>query len=371
LPESNVEATFTPPPIRRELRSTLTISADEASRGTTRTLTLPGGQKKNITIPPHTVNGRVLPLEYHNPDNNAEILALLVTIAVTPARSTNAEFPAIADAQGNKQQQPSTILPKTELAQVHSATRGQYSQPGNVKPVPQNKNKKRILSIGGIVLTIMLLGGLGTFYFGHYNYFQRQNLLQVNIASPDPSHQGTLAINDPLIDNSNGYFWYEGTSGNGNCAFTGGVYDVSVSQTGFHYCTEGSVFSNFVFQVQMNIINGDYGGIIFRSDSGGGGQFYYFRVDNKGDYDIQISTNNSTSSQPLANGTDTDSSFTPNQTITIVIVADGNTLTPYIDGMALPSVTDNTYSQGYVGFAADDESNPTEVAFSNARLWTF
>jgi eukaryotic-like serine/threonine-protein kinase len=60
FPEPTVEATFTPPPIRRELRSTLTVSADEALRGTTRTLTLPGGQKKNITIPPHTVDGHFL-----------------------------------------------------------------------------------------------------------------------------------------------------------------------------------------------------------------------------------------------------------------------------------------------------------------------
>jgi hypothetical protein len=50
---------------------------------------------------------------------------------------------------------------------------------------------------------------------------------------------------------------------------------------------------------------------------------------------------------------------------------DGSTLTPYIDGTVLPSITDSTYNQGYVGFAAEGISNPTEVAFTNARLWTF
>jgi Concanavalin A-like lectin/glucanases superfamily len=178
-----------------------------------------------------------------------------------------------------------------------------------------------------------------------------------------------LAINDPLKDNSNGYFWYEGTEGNGNCAFTGGTYNASVSQLSvMHKCQGGASFSNFIFQVQMNIIHGDFGGIIFRSDSTGS-QFYNFRVNNNGDYDILMSQNNSTSLKSLS--TDTDSSFSPNQTITIAVVADGSTITPYIDGKAFPSVTDSTYSQGYIGFAADDEGNPTEVAFSNAQLWTF
>jgi hypothetical protein len=238
-----------------------------------------------------------------------------------------------------------------------------------VQFVPQNKNKKRILSIGGVVLTIILLGGLGTFYFSHYNYFQRQSLLQANIASPDPTHKGTLAINDPLKDNSNGYFWYEGTDGNGNCAFTGGTYNVSTSKIDFHtWCTESSAFSNFIFQVQMKIIHGDYGGIIFRSNSS---QFYVFRVSNDGSYDILIGKNNSTPAQSLANGTDTDSSFNSNQPITIAIVADGSILTPYIDGKALPSVNNSNYSQGYVGFTAEDVGNPTKVAFTNAQLWTF
>ena len=294
----------------------------------------------------------------------------MVTIAVTPARSTNAEFPAIADASGNRQQQPSTILPKTELAQAHNPTRGQYSQLANVKPVPQNKNKQRTLSIGGVVLTIILLGGLGIFYFGYYNYFQRQSLLQANIASPDPSHKGTLAINDPLRDNSNGYFWHEGTDADGSCTFTGDTYQLqSLLSNHLHACWEAIDFNNFVFQVQLHIISGEFGGIIFRSDSIGS-QYYYFRVNNSGSYGILVGKNNS-ATQSLASGTDTDSSFTSKLLITIAIVADGSTLTPYIDGMALPSITDSTYSQGYIGFAAEDEVNQTKVAFSNARLWTF
>jgi VCBS repeat-containing protein len=372
FPEPTIEAQVTPPPIRRELRSTLTINEDEALRGTTRTLTLPGGQKKTIAIPPHTAEGQVLPLEYHNPDNAAELLTLLVTIAITSARRTNAELSAIPGNQESKQLPASNFLPKTELAQDHGSRQAPDMLPGNAKP--NNllaTNKKRIVSIGSIVLMLILLGGLCTFYFGYDNYFQRQSLLQANISSSDPSHKGTLAINDPLRDNSNGYFWYEGTDAGGSCAFTGDAYHASQSQLNFvHTCLGDAHFSNFVFQVQMTIIHGDYGGIIFRSDSTAN-QFYYFRIDNNGNYDIRIYQNNSTSFQSLASGSDADSSFTPNQTITITIVADGNTITPYIDGTALASITDNTYSQGYIGFAADDEGNPTEVAFTNAQLWTF
>jgi len=55
----------------------------------------------------------------------------------------------------------------------------------------------------------------------------------------------------------------------------------------------------------------------------------------------------------------------------IAVVAKGNSITLYVNGQNIGSVSDSTYSQGEIGVAADDVSNPTEVVFSNAKVWTF
>jgi hypothetical protein len=62
-----------------------------------------------------------------------------------------------------------------------------------------------------------------------------------------------------------------------------------------------------------------------------------------------------------------------NQTNLIAVSAVGNTITLYINHQKLVSVNDSTYSHGQIGLFATsyiDSDNPTEVAFSNAKVWT-
>jgi hypothetical protein len=53
----------------------------------------------------------------------------------------------------------------------------------------------------------------------------------------------------------------------------------------------------------------------------------------------------------------------------IAIVANSNTFTLYINHQLINSVQDSTYSQGQIGLVADNDNSPTEVAFSNAKVW--
>src|SRR6266852_3872682 len=76
-------------------------------------------------------------------------------------------------------------------------------------------------------------------------------------ANPDPYPPGggTLALLDPLHDNSQGHNWDTNAT---NCAFSGGTYHVSAPGTPFFAsCAARSTnFSNFIYEVQMTIIKG-------------------------------------------------------------------------------------------------------------------
>ncbi|TMD63768.1 MAG: hypothetical protein E6I97_25480, partial [Chloroflexi bacterium] len=86
--------------------------------------------------------------------------------------------------------------------------------------------------------------------------------------SPSPQDRYNQITNsnptfsDPLQsqDKNN---WSEDTE----CSFSGGAYHVHVPSTFFAWCIEQSIdFSNFLYQVQLTIAKGDYGGIIFREN---------------------------------------------------------------------------------------------------------
>jgi hypothetical protein len=229
----------------------------------------------------------------------------------------------------------------------------------------------------GLVFLIVA-SGLGTFYFRSFNYMQRMNLLNAAVTNPYAPPRGTLALNDPLTDNSNGYFWGEGTDATGTCAFIGGTYRIIASAQGYyHYCSPTGTFRDFAYEVQMMIITGDAAGIAFRADSAGT-KFYYFRIGLDGSYELDLYAGPGSSSKLLpGNSSISATNAIPSfhiglgQSNLIAVVASHNIITLYVNGQKVDSVIDNTYSQGRIGMIADDEGNPTEVAFQNARVWTF
>ena len=174
---------------------------------------------------------------------------------------------------------------------------------------------------------------------------------------------GTPALNDPLSSNTNGYGWNEGSQ----CQFINNVYDITQTASGFfHYCQAVNTnFSNFAFQIDMHIVKGDAGGIIFRSTNTVA--FYYFRVESDGFYDLYNEDgkklNKITSGPSLA-------IHPGNQSNTLTVIATGNTIYLYVNQQFLTRINDNAYSQGPIGVVAESYGNPTEIAFSNAKVWT-
>jgi hypothetical protein len=92
-------------------------------------------------------------------------------------------------------------------------------------------------------------------------------------------------------------------------------------------------------------------------------------VNNDKTYNLKIFQSHSYAGA-IASDTLTNVDTSPGKQILLAVIANGNTITMYVNHQQVASVQDSTYSQGQVGVAAEDVSGPTEVAFSNARVWT-
>jgi hypothetical protein len=189
-------------------------------------------------------------------------------------------------------------------------------------------------------------------------------------ANPDPYPPGggTLALLDPLRDNSQGNNW----DTTANCAFTGGAYHVSAPDVRvFVSCAAKSTnFSNFAYEVQMQIIKGDVGGIIFRADTTHN-TFYRLHVTDTGNYELLLCSGN-TCHAIIATASSPAIHKGLNQANLVAVVAIGNSITLYVNKQQIASVTDGTYSHGAVGVTASAfiaNGHPTEVVYSNVKVW--
>ena len=194
-------------------------------------------------------------------------------------------------------------------------------------------------------------------------------------ANPNPYTPGLgkLALIDPLSDNSKGYAWDASVHTDGTCAFSGGSYHSSTPKTQFFYlCTAGVTdFSNFAFEVQMKVIQGDCGGMVFRADSNTG-KMYFFEVCQDGTYlfsrYLDFTGNNV---KDLAGGSSAAITTGLNQTNVIAVVAQGSTLSIYVNKQKIASASDSTFTHGQIGLFAESTNHPTDAAFNNAKVWTY
>jgi hypothetical protein len=188
-------------------------------------------------------------------------------------------------------------------------------------------------------------------------------------AVEDPyTHSGTLLFADPLSDNNKGHSWEI----NSNCAFIDGAYHAIAPDARYgDYCIAKSTdFSNFVFEVQMQVIKGDQGAITFRvADTVAHNQYYDFYVGDDGSYGLYVVND---SGKTLAYGTSSAINQGLNQTNVVAVVAQGSLIKLYVNHQLITSATDSTYSHGNIGVEANpfvNNGHTTEVVYSNARVW--
>jgi hypothetical protein len=338
------------------LRATLAISDTEALSGTTRTLTLPGGNKVSVQVPPGTSEGQIIRLDKQG-DLQQE---LHVTIA-------------IKHPEEERQMQQDQIAPRTE--RVHPPIPSAIVSGNVIQPVASGfvqRNKRNLLLVGLTIFILLGIVGSSFFYFTSFNYLQRQALLQTGEINPYGDHTGKLVLNDPLRDNSNGYFWFVGNDKNGSCQFTTGVYRAfSTGKRDWYGCPIDSAYSNFTYEVQMQIKQGSYGGISFQGSSNSD-KYYYLDIGNdksctlltyQGDKNnLQLVDTNIllTNSPNVISGT----------TNVIAVSVLNHVITVYINHQQITQMANGTNDPMQIGVAAGGPGGgPTEVDFSNAKVW--
>ena len=183
-------------------------------------------------------------------------------------------------------------------------------------------------------------------------------------ANPYPPNSGTLAINDPLSNNSKGYGWEEGERDGGFCTFTGGTYHSIIPQTGvFHSCLAlATHFTDFAFEVQAAVISGTASGIVFRADRATT-HLYYFILDESGNFYLKVYFDKLGTSSVIASGSNP--AINTNGHNLIAVVARGSQIDLYVNRHLIKTLSDTTFSSGQIGVVV----LAGEVAFSNARVW--
>ncbi len=183
------------------------------------------------------------------------------------------------------------------------------------------------------------------------------------------SLQGTPMLNETLAVQTKSNWDIYPTQDGGGCAFTDSMYHVSMHTHGYYtQCmAHKSHVTNFALDVDMTILKGSTGGVLFRSNSGDN-NFYNFRIANDGSYALLITKGNKNStllydkSSAIKTGV--------KQINRITIIAQGANIYLYINAQFVGSVNDTTYSAGSIGFIASEQTKDTDIAFSHLRVWS-
>jgi len=358
------------------------ISVLEAQNGTNRVLILPNGKQVTLPIPPGAYNGQVIRLEgYGKPTTyNGTLGALILTIVVAEVDG------GVSPVDVTVQQKFPTPVMQSEISPTLPAVSSRRGQ------VRGSAILKMCLAL------VLLLGMASLFYFSVSRaispmkgnttatavYATQAAATTTEVACPSylPGC-GTLALYDPLRDDSKGYDWHPPDYS--GCDFLGGVLHVSVIGDGanpvfFHACIgKTPTFSDFTYEIKMTFIKGDCGGVIFRSHDP---MLYYFYICQDGEYGIVRYTRDPDNGMPDPNlnpplrtsATRSSSIIAGSSQANIIAVqARGSIIDLYVNQHLIDSVEDNNYRDGTIGVLAKalDLYRPTEVAFSDARVWTF
>jgi len=187
-----------------------------------------------------------------------------------------------------------------------------------------------------------------------------------NESNPYVPSESNLALQDPLINNSGTAQWDD----IGRCVFTSGSYHIFKPNAPLVTCTANNTnFSDFTFQVSMTILQGGCGGMLFRNDGPSDDWDYYlFEICQDGRYGLMLDD-----AQSLIPLQDKNPAINVglNQPNVIAVVASGKNMDLYVNQQKINSFQDGTRTKGRIGVFVDPRGTvPTEVAFSNVKIWT-
>ncbi|WP_220207790.1 hypothetical protein [Reticulibacter mediterranei] len=170
----------------------------------------------------------------------------------------------------------------------------------------------------------------------------------------------------PAINNVSNE-WNTGSRPDVDCIFTGGAYHIRVApEKNWMFCMDAqNNYTDFIFQVQMSVIHGNGGGIIFRDDTAG--NFYSFTLTNSSQYSLFALNESGKGAKPLAFGR----ASAGKTTSMLAVMAQGSKIAMFVDKHYIGSVDDTHSSTGTIGFTGNRfyGEDSIDVAFSNFQIW--
>ena len=196
--------------------------------------------------------------------------------------------------------------------------------------------------------------------------------------NPYPPYSGSLVLQDPLKDNSQGNRWQvlsDNTAGN-SCQFVDGTYHVVDTPPNEGACfATATNFSNFTYEIEMTFIKAgqsfDGGGIVIRST---GNSYYYFEVFESGRFAL-VSCTGSDCSHTISDGS---SRVIPSfhsglhQVNTLAIGVNGFSFDLFVNGVHVDGPVIDTRKasdHGMIGVFGAANDAKTEVVYQNAKVW--
>lgn len=177
------------------------------------------------------------------------------------------------------------------------------------------------------------------------------------------------SFTDPL-DGQHTSPWSNEVNGNTGCAFKNGAYHLHIApQNLYDYClATGSNYSNFLFQVQLTIIQGLDAGVVFRTTNPRLPS-YIFTITYSGLYALNVSID-SQHGRTLAFGRSSAINTGLNQPNLLGVMARNGNISLFINKHFVITATDNTYTSGAIGLVASNfPQTSIDIAFNNAFVW--
>jgi hypothetical protein len=261
--------------------------------------------------------------------------------------------------------------------------------PSNPFVSPSPQPRRRRLSAGKTVLLIVLVlltVGAGGALYVRTAPLSGQSHPHASLTTPAPQvkatpstqtpqalyaqiTQGIPALDDHLSTNdTNNWTVTTPADGNFSCAFSGGVYHVSAPYT--PCLAQATNFGDLAYQVQMTIVNGEFGGMVFRVDRSQT-KYYTFFIYTKGTYKLRISVDNTGNNDyDLGKGSSAFIKTGLNQANLLTVIARGSSIYLYINQQYITNASDTTYRAGQIGvFGGYSSGAPADVIFSRAQVW--
>lgn len=336
-----------------------------------------------------------LELAHQSSAQNANVLpspAIHLPPATYHTPAQNHPYATIQDRQEDRivlfetprQQKHTFYTPNNE--QTYPSSPPPSSPPPMVQP---RKSRSGIIALCMASILIVLISGGGILYatmFNHLNQSaakpqsQATSVAQTKAtvavqptATPSPNTppspqdlytratSGAPVLNDSLAVSDTNNWDNVGNS----CSYTGGNYHARITQTS-HYIqclAQSSTFRNFAFQIDMTIVSGtrdDGGGIIFRSTNDENDRLHV-AIDGK--YDLVNQKSN------LINGSSPAIKTGLYQTNRLTVITQEQQIYLYINQQYIGKVDGGTAVAGRIGVMAVCWTQPTEAAYSNAKVW--